>query len=164
MRERTAALSAANEDLRRAMKRIAQSEKLASLGSLVAGVAHELNTPLGNARTVASTMHDHVRDLRAGMQHGGLRRSVLEGFLDASDEAAGMLERNLARAAELIGNFKQVAVDQTSMRRRRFDLRQVCEECCRHCSRNCDGIRIVSRSRCRPASCLTATPDPSSRC
>ena len=128
VRERTAALSAANEDLRRAMKRIAQSEKLASLGSLVAGVAHELNTPLGNARTVASTMHDHVRDLRAGMQHGGLRRSVLEGFLDASDEAAGMLERNLARAAELIGNFKQVAVDQTSMRRRRFDLRQVCEE------------------------------------
>ena len=80
VRERTAALSAANEDLRRAMKRIAQSEKLASLGSLVAGVAHELNTPLGNARTVASTMHDHVRDLRAGMQHGGLRRSVLEGF------------------------------------------------------------------------------------
>ena len=128
VRERTAALSAANEDLRRAMKRIAQSEKLASLGSLVAGVAHELNTPLGNARTVASTMHDHVRDLRAGMQHGGLRRSVLEGFLEASDEAAGMLERNLARAAELIGNFKQVAVDQTSMRRRRFDLRQVCEE------------------------------------
>ena len=128
VRERTAALSTANEDLRRAMKRIAQSEKLASLGSLVAGVAHELNTPLGNARTVASTLHDHVRDLRGDIRHGGLRRSVLENFMDASDEAAAMLERNLARAAELIGNFKQVAVDQTSMRRRRFDLRQVCEE------------------------------------
>lgn len=126
--ERTAALSAANEDLRQAMKRIAQSEKLASLGSLVAGVAHELNTPIGNARTVASTLHDHVTQLRAGIVQNGLKRSTLEGFLAASDEAASLLERNLARAAELIGNFKQVAVDQTSMRRRRFDLRQVCEE------------------------------------
>lgn len=128
VRERTAALSAANEDLRQAMKRIAQSEKLASLGSLVAGVAHELNTPLGNARTVASTLHEHVAQLRAGISQNGVKRSTLEGFLAASDEAAEMLERNLARAAELIGNFKQVAVDQTSMRRRRFDLRHVCEE------------------------------------
>lgn len=125
---RTAELSGANEDLRQAMKRIVQSEKLASLGSLVAGVAHELNTPLGNARTVASTLADHVQNFRAEMAGGGLRRSTLEAFLAASEDAASLLERNLARAAELIGNFKQVAVDQTSMRRRRFDLRQVVEE------------------------------------
>lgn len=128
VRVRTTELSAANEDLRHAMKRIAQSEKLAALGSLVAGIAHELNTPIGNARTVASTLHDHVRDFRAGVEQGGLRRSVLEGFVTASDEAAEMLERNLARASELIGNFKQVAVDQTSTRRRRFDLRQLVDE------------------------------------
>jgi signal transduction histidine kinase len=126
--ERTQALSSANEDLRQAMKRIAQSEKLASLGSLVAGVAHELNTPLGNARIVASTLHDHVRNFRKEMTDGGLRRSALDSFLTASDDASDLLERNLARAAELIGNFKQIAVDQTSMRRRRFDLRQVIDE------------------------------------
>lgn len=126
--ERTQALSSTNEDLRQAMKRIAQSEKLASLGSLVAGVAHELNTPLGNARIVASTLHDHVRNFRREMADGSLRRSALDNFLAASDDASDLLERNLARAAELIGNFKQIAVDQTSMRRRRFDLRQVVDE------------------------------------
>jgi len=126
--ERTAALQRANEDLRQAMIQLVQSEKLAALGYLVAGVAHELNTPLGNARVVASTFGEHLRVFTAAVESGALRRSQVEAFLQQGQEAVDLLERNTARAADLIGHFKQVAVDQTSMRRRRFNLRQTIEE------------------------------------
>ncbi len=119
--ERTAAL-------RQVMDQLVQSEKLAALGSLVAGVAHELNTPLGNARTMASALGEEVRVFATAVESGALRRSQVETFLSRSREAVDLLERNAARAADLISHFKQVAVDQTSIRRRRFDLRQTVEE------------------------------------
>jgi len=91
-------------------------------------VAHELNTPLGNTRVVASSLGEEVRAFAAAVQSGTLRRSQADAFLNRSREAVDLLERNAARAADLIGHFKQVAVDQTSMRRRRFSLRQTVEE------------------------------------
>jgi PAS domain S-box-containing protein len=115
-------------ELRRVMDQLVQSEKLAALGNLVAGVAHELNTPLGNARTMASALSEEVRVFAAAAESGALRRSQMETFLGRSREAVELLERNAARAADLISQFKQVAVDQTSTRRRRFDLRQTVEE------------------------------------
>lgn len=115
-------------ELRQAMNQLVQSEKLAALGSLVAGVAHELNTPLGNTRMVASSLGEHLRAFAAAVESGALRRSQVDAFLERSREAVDLLERNSARAAELMGHFKQVAVDQTSMRRRRFYLRQTIEE------------------------------------
>jgi PAS domain S-box-containing protein len=127
--ERTAELGRANEELRLAMKQLVQTEKLASLGSLVAGVAHELNTPLGNVITVATSLRARTEEFATLLASGeGLRRSSITDFTRGCLDAAAIVERNATRAGDLIGSFKEVAVDQTSMRRRQFDLGEVIRE------------------------------------
>jgi two-component system NtrC family sensor kinase len=125
--ERTRDLEQALEKLVKAQHDMVESEKLASLGRIVAGVAHELNTPIGNALTVASTIADGMRPLIAEYQSGNVRRSTLAAVV-SSDTGISILLRNLERAARMIGNFKQVAVDQTSEQRRPFDLSSVTDE------------------------------------
>ena len=132
--ERTTALRHANEELattlatlQRAQSELVRSEKLAALGSLVAGVAHELNTPIGNCMTVASTLDEQVQEFDAAIRTG-VRRSTLEGFTGSARTASDILLRNLRRAAELVASFKQVAVDQTSSQRREFSLEEVVAE------------------------------------
>lgn len=125
--ERTRELESAIDDLHRTQGELVRSEKLAGLGSLVAGVAHELNTPIGNAVIVASTLADQQRRFADEMA-AGLRRSALTRFVGEVQEGVDLMERNLRRAAELIIGFKQVAVDQSSHQRRRFDLREIVHE------------------------------------
>ncbi len=100
---------------------LVRTEKLAALGALVAGIAHELNTPIGNSLTVASTLQDQARDFSRQLDQG-LTRSRLAAFVANAREGADILTRCLQRAAELVSSFKQVAVDQISVNRRRFTL------------------------------------------
>ena len=113
--------------LERAMRELVQAEKLASLGSMVAGISHELNTPIGNAVTVSTALDERFAQLTAQVAEGGLTRSGLDSFLSAGREMNSLVVRSTQRAAELISSFKQVAVDQTSAQRRVFDLQQVVE-------------------------------------
>lgn len=131
VQQRTAELAARNDELahtvetlHRTRDELVRSEKLASLGALVAGVAHELNTPVGNAVMVASTIADRQRELDAALVQG-LRRATLDDYLEVTREGLLVLERNLARAAELIGSFKQLAADQSSEQRRSFSPDEV---------------------------------------
>jgi signal transduction histidine kinase len=118
----------AYRQLQVAQSQLVAQEKLAALGSLMAGVAHELNTPIGNSLLIASTMQAKSAALDALMKGPGLRRSELAAFLDDARTAAELVLRGLTSAAELVNSFKQVAVDRTSEQRREFKLLQVCRE------------------------------------
>ncbi|MDX1451226.1 MAG: ATP-binding protein [Oleiphilaceae bacterium] len=123
-----AELESALNALKETMEQLVQSEKLAALGSLVAGVAHELNTPIGNALMASSSLEDFTQRIEHAFKDGKMTRSSLEQFLEDARVATGISSRNLERASELISSFKQVAVDQSSSQRRNFVLAELVHE------------------------------------
>lgn len=110
-------------ELRNTQESLIEAEKLAALGGLVAGVAHEVNNPVGISMTVASSLARRCEGFAAELEHGQVRRSRLAEFIAGNREAANQLVANLQRAGELIQSFKQVAVDRSHAERRQFDLR-----------------------------------------
>lgn len=113
------------DELKQSQAQVVQLEKLASLGSLVAGVAHELNTPIGNATLSISAMQDRLIEMQSSVARGDLRRSALDSFLRDTIELAAMAATSCKRAGGLVSSFKQIAVDQTSAQRRQFLLGEV---------------------------------------
>jgi PAS domain S-box-containing protein len=132
---RTRELSQSNEalkvtidNLRMTQDQLIESEKLASLGGLVAGVAHEINTPVGVGVTAASFLKEKTEGLAKAFESGGMRRSDLEGYLDHARQSSSILLSNLERASNLIKSFKMISVDQSTDLVRRFKVKAYFEE------------------------------------
>lgn len=128
--QRTAELVAANDTLKNtlttlkdAQNQLVESEKMAALGGLVSGVAHEINTPLGVSITAASSLEEEARLIGRDYNDRKVSQSRFEKFIETATQNSGILMANLERAAGLVRSFKQVAVDQSADIIRRIDLK-----------------------------------------
>ena len=128
VQQRTAELSQALADLKATQNKLVESEKMSALGGLVAGVAHEINTPVGIGITAASLLAEKTTEFFEAYKSGQMKRSQLEKFLDTAMQSSSMVLSNLNRAADLIQSFKQVAVDQSNEEQRTFNLKQYLSE------------------------------------
>lgn len=133
--DRTSALKASNQELLNTLatlhkyqNQIVETEKMASLGQMVAGIAHEVNTPIGLGVTASTLLQDKVHEIEQAFEKKTLSSSQLARFLGDSKENLGIIYRNLERAAGLISSFKQVAVDQSNDSMRQFNMQQLLNE------------------------------------
>jgi signal transduction histidine kinase len=133
--KRTQALKESNQELLSTLEKLHQfqdqlveSEKMASLGDMVAGVAHEVNTPIGLGVTASTLLSDRLNEIKAAFEDKTLKSSQLKKFLLESTENVAIIYRNLNRAAALISSFKKVAVDQSSDDIREFNVKELLTE------------------------------------
>ncbi len=135
VKQRTELYEESNRELQESIAKLENAqgelmhlEKLASLGSMVAGISHELNTPISNALLASTSMKQLFEDMILSSRAGNLKKSTFDSFLETTNEMSDLVSRATKRAADLIVSFKQVAIDHTSEQRRVFDLREVIED------------------------------------
>ena len=115
-------LQQTQSELIRSQSELIRSEKMAALGNLVAGVAHEINTPVGNAMLAASVLQEETQSLITAYRQGNLKRAILQDYIDTAQDSSDLILGNLHQADQLIRSFKQVAVDQSSHQKRTFQM------------------------------------------
>ncbi|MCB0120901.1 MAG: HAMP domain-containing histidine kinase [Caldilineaceae bacterium] len=128
LEQRTEELSTTNAHLVATQRQLAEAEKLAALGNLVAGIAHEINTPLGVGITAATTLQAITDELQEHYGSRAIRRTYFEAFLADAVAANHLLVNNLLRVDQLVQSFKQLSVDHFTLERRRFQLKAYLEE------------------------------------
>lgn len=128
LRKRNNELATSMDTLKAAQAQLIESERMASLGGLVAGITHDVNTPLGVGVTAASFLQERIEKLQEAFEDKSITQTQMLNFIDEATQTTQLLMNNLNRASDLIASFKQVAVDQTSEAERNLNLSQYLHE------------------------------------
>src|SRR5262245_17647020 len=160
VRDARDAAEAALQHLQETQASLIESEKLAALGRLVAGIAHEIGSPVGTSLTVASKLQQKSAAFAAEVVRGDLKRSSLNDFIAIVEEASAQLVANLNRSAELIQSFKQVAVDSHYLDQRAFDAGELIEQILESLLPGPRKNNLALRVECQPGLVMNSYPGP----